>query len=302
LPELSHLNIYRSGFYSAKILLYFSNPVIFNILAFKKLKNKISWKGNLLQKKKYWLKLYSFLVRFNNLFRFKRVIVFFFRLLFILFFLFNFMFKFLKMNFFFKIKKLYFNLKKKFNSVIKKKFLISLIQNSPLNLYNHYIKFKRFFFYSFLFRFKLKRTLSTISNFSLVFAKSFFEKRWVFFLKGIIKKFLTNFNLSFIVYFISSNVMTSKMLFNFFCKHLRRKRPINRILNMILWDIKKQRLLIGFKILMAGRFTRKERALYKWIVHKQTPLSLYSSNLDYFSGFFKSRFGVSSFKIWIFKK
>jgi len=96
--------------------------------------------------------------------------------------------------------------------------------------------------------------------------------------------------------------MTSKMLFNFFCRHLRKKRPLNRILNLVLGLIKKQKFLIGFKILTSGRFTRKERAHYKWIVHKKTPLSLYASKLDYFSGFFKSRFGVASFKIWVFKK
>ena len=195
-----------------------------------------------------------------------------------------FIFKFYK-KFFFKLKK----------------SLLYLILNNSFSIYRYYIKFKRFFFFSFIERFRLKRKLNILSNFSLLFIKNFFEKRWVFFLKNIINKFI-KFKLSFFIYFIPSNIMSSKMLFNFFCKHLRRKRPINRILNMILWDIKKQRMLIGFKILMAGRFTRKERALYKWIVHKQTPLSLYSSNLDYFSGFFKSRFGVSSFKIWIFKK
>jgi hypothetical protein len=302
LPELSHIVMYRNGMKCSKVLLYFSNPVLYNVLAFKKLKRKLSWKRKLKLKKRKFIKNLAYILKFNDRFNLKYIYFFFFKILLILFIFFPFfLYVNRKKHFLFNLKLSLFALKRKFFKKVARR-ISKIISKNSLSLFFYYIKFKRFFFFPFLNRREHKRSLFFLSNFSFLFVKRFFESRWLFFVKAFVKKFLVNFKLNFNVYFVSFNVMTSRMLFNFFCRHLRRKKPLNRILNMILWDIKRQRMLVGFKILTAGRFTRKERALYKWMVHKKTPLSLYASNLDYFSGFFKSRFGVSSFKIWIFKK
>ena len=101
---------------------------------------------------------------------------------------------------------------------------------------------------------------------------------------------------------IDNKVISARLIYNFFIRNLRTRKSIGRLVNFILSDITLQNNLLGFKVLTSGRFTRKERAFYKWISVKRSPLSTYNSMLDYFAGTYKSRFGICGIKIWLFKK
>jgi len=59
--------------------------------------------------------------------------------------------------------------------------------------------------------------------------------------------------------------------------------------------------LLGFKILTSGRFSRKERAFYKIWTFGKLPLSTITKSIDYFAGTFKSKFGLCSVRVWLFK-
>lgn len=273
IPELSHFNIYRSGLYNTKIILFVSQPYL-NTLLNTSLENYFDWSDFLLDDDNDFSKIF---VEKNVLFNVLQNID-------------------LKNKKRLKIKD-YFSLRFAFLNNLYK-----FLNKNDFFYFEIFNNFKRSFFsFAFDTEYEGKENIWSI-NLSVLLLSFFLEKTWLFLLSRMFSLYLHPSVVFFRVKLIDSQVITTRLLYNFFCRNLRQRKPVSTILNMIILELRNQESLVGFKILTSGRFTRRERALYKWQVYERTPLSLYNSYLDYYSGFYKSRFGVCSFKFWIFKE
>jgi ribosomal protein S3 len=123
------------------------------------------------------------------------------------------------------------------------------------------------------------------SNIKIFFTK-LFKSKVFFFNINLIKDFL----------------LTAQLIFKFIARQLKRNRTLMKVIYTLFNEIKKQSNLLGFKILTCGRFTRRERALFKVWIHKKLAFSNITVPLDYYAGNFKSKFGLCSVRIWLFHK
>ena len=140
--------------------------------------------------------------------------------------------------------------------------------------YNHFIRLPLFFKIKGIIRTKLLRILKLNSKLNLVFVVN--RKNW-FDLK-IVSSGITN-------------------LFS-------RRIPLGRIiftLKKILRSMMKFQEIRGFKYLFAGRFTRRERSVFRWEVISKLPLSSRSANIDYIRIPVFLRYGVCSIHIWVYR-
>jgi hypothetical protein len=192
--------------------------------------------------------------------------------------------------------------------IFKKLWVEKRISFKSLNKFNKknfrfYFRIKKFFYYLFtrLLMYNNKKTIVNLKFLSNRFREIYFNNYWFFYFNRLINKFFSPYTFTSKIIFIRPINMSARLLFNFFCFHLRRRKSVGKILSLIMIDLKKQKSLLGFKIITSGRFTRRERALYKWYNSGRIPLSVYNTYLDFYVGTFKSRFGVCSLKIWIFK-
>jgi hypothetical protein len=296
-PELSHYVIYRSGHYSTKVLLYLSHPLLRSLL--KSFEDDWSSVLGFTQEFFYFISdIGTNLIYFNEL---KTEIILSINLLIFIFKLLPALINF--KGFFDCFYKIFFKLlaEEKSEMLSLSNFLQEALEEE-VTIFSAYSALKRALFYFSLTAVEIQRSNDWFQkNLSNILAREY-EKIWLSLLQKRFSRMLTPNKLVLRAYFIESKVITTRLLFNYFCRHLRQRKPVNTILGMILNELKNQKALIGFKILTAGRFTRRERALYKWQVFQRTPLSLYGSYLDFFCGAYKSRFGVCSFKFWFFKE
>jgi len=296
-PELSHFVLYRSGLYSTKVLLYLSHPILRSLLK----SYDDDWSFNIDFADQFVSLINFFESKLKILNDLKSEL---FISLFILLYLSN------DLNIKGFSKSSFITLSNcLFTVVNKQRELYSLISQflydsneEELAIFSAYNVLKRsFFFYSLGVLEGQRYSEWFQKNISNLLAREY-ERIWLSLLQKNFVKMLGPNQIVLRTYFIESRVITTRLLFNYFCRHLRQRKPVNTILGMILNELKRQKALIGFKILTSGRFTRRERALYKWQVFQRTPLSLYGSYLDFFAGVYKSRFGVCSFKFWFFKE
>jgi len=64
-------------------------------------------------------------------------------------------------------------------------------------------------------------------------------------------------------------------------------------------DLNASGLFYGYKIVLAGRITRKERAAYMLYKEGTTPSNAAGARLDYAADHLVMRFGVVGVKIWL---
>lgn len=312
-PDVSHFVIYRSGILSVKVVLYFMHTVfektIFRESNRKQVDFLFSYKKNIVK----YISLYrSWILFFDSLYYPLFFIFIFFRLFsklcfFVLLFGSKQVIEFKEIFFFFK--DLFFYFLNFFVFYVKvKRLLFLLVKNLIPDIFfsKVYFFFKRFFFsisqVRFIFLFNLRSKIDFLSNFKLFLLERFFAKSIFFYLSDYLNFLFYPLKISICYKLLSSSSVSASLLFLFFVRNLKSRKPINKIVSMVLSDLKKQKGLLGFRILTSGRFTRKERAFYKWISINRVPLSVYNSIVDYYAGVFKSRFGICSLRIWLFKK
>lgn len=308
-PDISHFVIYRSGILSIKIILYFMHTAFEKMILrefYGKSSNFVSiYKSDILK----YLSLYrigSFIfdALYYPLFFIFLLFRFFFKFCFVLlmfkdFFFFefdiflNFLFSsfFSFYNYYLELKRLFFYFSKKFIFIG--------------NFVRIYLFLKRFFFFESRYRFLIPSKVSNnhyLSNFKLFIIERFFSGSVFFYLAQYMNTYFFPMKIIIKYKLLSSNSVSAYLLYLFFVRNLKSRKPINKIVSLVISDLRVKKGLIGFRILTSGRFTRKERAFYKWMSINRVPLSVYNSVVDYYAGVFKSRFGICSLRIWLFKK
>jgi ribosomal protein S3 len=82
---------------------------------------------------------------------------------------------------------------------------------------------------------------------------------------------------------------------------LSQKYHIFEILNPVIKELKKTKGILGFKIVCAGRLTKKQRAGLIVSRKRSVPLNTVNSIIDYSTGIVILRHGVSCIKVWLNK-
>lgn len=96
--------------------------------------------------------------------------------------------------------------------------------------------------------------------------------------------------------------ITSSLIANYICHKLGQYFSIQQILGPVLRDLTRSPILQGFKIVVAGRLTRKERAAFMVRKNGRVSLSQKSAFIDYASQFKIMRFGLVGVKVWLMRK
>jgi hypothetical protein len=133
------------------------------------------------------------------------------------------------------------------------------------------------------------------------FYNVFFTKRLGSVLSKLFKRFYPTMLFKINFFFFKNSLMNAKTVFRFIFKQLTALRPINKIVYIVLLELRRTKLFAGFKILLRGRFTRRERAFSKVWISGQIPTSTITKKLDYYANTFISKFGVGSIRIWLYK-
>jgi hypothetical protein len=138
----------------------------------------------------------------------------------------------------------------------------------------------------------------------LHFKKKFFSK-FVFF-KGVSKtiyrsviELTKNNKLNFNVVGQNKFRFNSSLVLNYILIKLGQYFTIHEIVNPLSFYIKSLTSISGYKILITGRLTRKERAAVMIRSGKRMPLSTIKANIDYSAGFKIMKFGLVGIKVYL---
>ena len=183
-----------------------------------------------------------------------------------------------------------------------KKYFLKIFFINIRKLYSDISAYRKYFFKKyFLFNsLKFIRLKSKFKEFK--FLKEYLLSLNNIILKNIFKQIFFNLQISINYYFFSNVLLNAKVIYLFIKKQLSLNKSITKILKIIKLELKRFDKFQGFKILMRGRFTRKERAFNQTWIFGKLPTSSIIAPLDYYSNIYISRFGVGSIRIWLFKK
>jgi hypothetical protein len=177
----------------------------------------------------------------------------------------------------------FFNLSKLFRIIFLKMKIFDVRNLNIFNIFNCY----------FL---RITQKVPLFNFHKLIISK--FNKK---ILQNLVKNLVKNYTILISYFFINNNMLNAQIIFKFISRQLFLNKPINRIIKIVLLELSRFKKFAGFKILMRGRFTRKERAFNKvWTVGK-IPTSAVVKPLDYLSNIFISKFGVGSIRIWLYR-
>jgi len=93
--------------------------------------------------------------------------------------------------------------------------------------------------------------------------------------------------------------LSAQFLVNYIIIKLGQYFYLNSIINPIIYRYKRLNVINGFRIIISGRLTRKERAAYIVKSHKSMPLATAKVKIDYASDFKIMRFGVVGIKVYL---
>lgn len=179
-------------------------------------------------------------------------------------------------------KKIYIKrIKTNYNIFLGKLIHLQSILFLQLTKYkNIYLKYNKKLFHSRLLLFQLYAKIITFS------------------LKKAI--FITTDNKIIIKYFALHNRnLSAQFLVNYISIKLGQYFTLNSILNPILRRFKRPGTLDGFRFIISGRLTRKERAAYIVRSYKAMPLSNPKIRIDFAYDFKIMRFGVVGIKVYL---
>ena len=114
------------------------------------------------------------------------------------------------------------------------------------------------------------------------------------------KYFMQNLSVNF--FFINNYNYTAQVLVNYICIKLKQKFTLNQVIRPLikyLTKLIKKRYLFGFRIMLNGRFTRKQRATKMVLKGGSVPLATLDNNVDYYEDFVSLKDGVGGIKIWL---
>ena len=129
----------------------------------------------------------------------------------------------------------------------------------------------------------------------------------IFYLLSVFfKKLFYKYNLIFNLFLIKSKFLNSNLIANYIKKNLKKKETFRYVLKQVHRDFFFNNKffnsrILGYKIILSGRFTRKRRATYFWVHDNKTPFSTISVTVDYCFETLVLKFGICGLKIFIFK-
>jgi len=287
--ELSSMKSYLIQKHIKLNLVISHNPLFFSLekkIKFYKIKE---FKKKLFKFKKFFFKFKILLNIFLNLFW----ILFLFEISFII--------NYLKIYFFYFLKLI------KKQLLYKKNIFFNFLMFRQINLYL-FLKYK----YNFIFdtftiknmdKERIEKNLNTIIfDFEEFFLLKFLNNMKSNILSNFFNKVFKSFTFNFNFFILKPFLLNAQLIFKFIFRQLRKNKTIMRIINVLLFEVKRQKNFAGFKILARGRFTRKERAFNKLWFFRKLAYSTVAVPLDYHAGLYKSKFGLCSIRVWIFHK
>lgn len=165
------------------------------------------------------------------------------------------------------------------------------------------IKFrgKNFFILQFLY-FKIFKEGDIVKKLKSIpiFNQKFLYLKNLYFLKNLFKNIFFNLicNIKYII--LENSTLNAYIIFKFIYIQLKANRPISLIMRTVYKELSNNDSFKGFKILLRGRFTRKERAFNQVWHAGSVPLSTIVKPINYYSHFFVSKFGVGSIRVWVY--
>lgn len=96
--------------------------------------------------------------------------------------------------------------------------------------------------------------------------------------------------------------ITSTLITNYICHKLEQYFRIQQIIGPIMSNLKKNRSFLGFRLIIAGRLTRKERAAFLVRKNKRVTLGSKDAIIDYHSNVQGLRFGLVGIKCWLMRR
>lgn len=96
--------------------------------------------------------------------------------------------------------------------------------------------------------------------------------------------------------------LTANQICNYITIKLGQYFKLFEILQPILRSLRTARNIAGFRLLIAGRLTRKERAAHLIRKHGRIPLGSKNIKIDFASDYKIMRFGIVGVKIWLHLK
>lgn len=159
-----------------------------------------------------------------------------------------------------------------------------------------------------LFRFVRLKNYRFLKNFIVLFIKQRFLLKFWIVIKNFVLFYLKKFNISyynfdFFVFGLKKNNVSASILSEFISVRLKQYYTIFEILKSInyflKWLLFKKRIIKGYKIMCAGRFSRKQRATYSWKTFGTISLSTMKSKLDYSYSTLALKYSNCAIKVWI---
>ena len=147
---------------------------------------------------------------------------------------------------------------------------------------------------------KLKFKLSFYNNFIYIYRKLpiyIFVKN---FLSSFVNKFFDKIKIAFI--FCSESFISANLIKDFILVKMVQKFKLGKISFIVLrllGDLCRRNVIKGFRVLLAGRFSRKDRATFYWKKTGYLSFNNKMSALDYSVGTKVLRYSLCVCKIWI---
>lgn len=185
-------------------------------------------------------------------------------------------------------------------------FFICLLKNLLLSLFR-LESFRPPFFIVKILNSLLLREFS-FKHLNYYYFKKIYQERYLIFqgassaIYGSLKSFDKSDNIVLSFFGMHVKNISASLLTNYIIIKLGKYFTINEIIRPFLRFLKRMPYLNGFRILVAGRLTRKERAAY--IVRQNGDITLGSKScyIDYAADFKIMRFGVVGVKVWFHLK
>lgn len=113
---------------------------------------------------------------------------------------------------------------------------------------------------------------------------------------------LFNLRSCFIYTRLSKSSISAAMIVNYMILKLKQGFNLNFVLKSVRRSLKSfLRNASGYKLCLAGRFTRKQIATYRWVKFGDLSLNQQTSGIDYAQSSGISKFGLFGIKFWVFK-
>ena len=160
--------------------------------------------------------------------------------------------------------------------------------------------------------FKLQNLLSikelSMKYLNIIFFKKIFKLRYIIFQNASSSIYGAIFSLdqtkTIKLLFSSQHIhnLSASQICNYITIKLGQYLKIFEILQPVIRSLRNAQIIKGFRILIVGRLTRKERAAHIIRQHGRLPLASKKIEIDYASDSKTMRFGAVGVKIWLYTK